>query len=198
MWSTLPDADIAATGAERAHSEGIIDLLSQAEAAEVTILFKEAGPATAGQRPDQARRRRCHRPDRAFGGGGHARAAGATVDAPLDDARPRVLAEAGRLVAEVRPLTWLALRSVPGSTASSSSPSRPVRPRTTSSRSSAGWPRRSGSVTAGRSTRSPRACCRSSSATPRGSSSTTWATARPTARRSASVPPRRPTTSRAS
>ena len=48
VWSTLTDADIAATGAERAHSEGIIDLLSQAEAAEVAILFKEAeaGKAT--------------------------------------------------------------------------------------------------------------------------------------------------------
>ena len=33
-----------------------------------------------GQRPDQARRRRRDRPDRPFGGGGHARAAGATID----------------------------------------------------------------------------------------------------------------------
>src|SRR6186713_278077 len=48
VWSTLTEADIAATGAQRAHSEGIIDLLSQAEAAEVAILFKEAeeGKAT--------------------------------------------------------------------------------------------------------------------------------------------------------
>ena len=35
----------------------------------------------------------------AFGGGGHARAAGASVDAPLAEAQPRVLAEATRLVA---------------------------------------------------------------------------------------------------
>jgi phosphoesterase RecJ-like protein len=40
VWSTLTDADVAATGAVRAHSEGIIDLLSQADAAEVAILFK--------------------------------------------------------------------------------------------------------------------------------------------------------------
>jgi len=33
----------------------------------------------------------------AFGGGGHARAAGATIQAPLADARPRFLAEATRL-----------------------------------------------------------------------------------------------------
>src|SRR4029078_7372534 len=34
VWSSITDADLASTGAERAHSEGIIDLLSQAEAAE--------------------------------------------------------------------------------------------------------------------------------------------------------------------
>ena len=46
VWSSLTEADLAATGADRAHSEGIIDLLSQAEAAEVAILFKEAGRET--------------------------------------------------------------------------------------------------------------------------------------------------------
>ena len=45
-------------------------------------------------------------------------------------------------------------------------------------RSSAGWRRRSGSATAGRSTRSRAASCRCSSAARRGSSSTTSATAR--------------------
>ena len=90
---------IAATGADRAHSEGIIDLLSQAEAAEVAIVFKQSGDSDPGQRPDQARRRRRDRPDRQFGGGGHARAAGASIEAPLEDARPPVLAEATRLVA---------------------------------------------------------------------------------------------------
>ena len=46
VWSSITDADIAATGADRAHSEGIIDLLSQAEAAEVAIVFKQSGEAT--------------------------------------------------------------------------------------------------------------------------------------------------------
>jgi phosphoesterase RecJ-like protein len=98
VWSSLTDADLAATGADRAHSEGIIDLLSQAETAEVAILFKEAGRSTrisVRTRPGGV--------DATvltgrFGGGGHARAAGATVDASLADARPSVLAEAARLV----------------------------------------------------------------------------------------------------
>jgi phosphoesterase RecJ-like protein len=37
-----------------------------------------------------------------FGGGGHARAAGATLDEPLDEARATVVAEAVRLAAAVR------------------------------------------------------------------------------------------------
>jgi phosphoesterase RecJ-like protein len=99
VWSSLTEADLLSTGADRALGEGLIDLLSQAEAAEVAILFKEAGKATrisVRTRPGGV--------DATvltgkFGGGGHARAAGATVDAVLADARPPVLTEANRLVA---------------------------------------------------------------------------------------------------
>jgi phosphoesterase RecJ-like protein len=102
VWSSVTDADYTETGAERAHSEGLIDLLSQAEDAEVAILFKEAGPKetriSVRTRPGGV--------DATvltgrFGGGGHSRAAGATVQAPLPDARPPVLAEATRLAADV-------------------------------------------------------------------------------------------------
>jgi phosphoesterase RecJ-like protein len=102
VWSSVTDADFTETGAERAHSEGLIDLLSQAEAAEVAILFKEAGPKetriSVRTRPGGV--------DATvltgrFGGGGHARAAGATVAASLAEARPAVLAEATRLAAEI-------------------------------------------------------------------------------------------------
>ena len=101
VWSSLTEADVVESGAERAHSEGIIDLLSQAEAAEVAILFKEAGPATrisVRTRPGGV--------DATvltgrFGGGGHARAAGATITSTLAEAQLVVLAEATRLVAEI-------------------------------------------------------------------------------------------------
>ena len=98
-WSTVTDADFAATGADRSHSEGIIDLLSQSDRAEVTILFKEAGEVTR-----VSVRTRPNGVDAtvltgAFGGGGHARAAGATVELPLAEAQAPVLAEAARLVA---------------------------------------------------------------------------------------------------
>ena len=99
VWSSLTEADIAATGADRAHSEGIIDLLSQAEAAEVTILFKQAGNATRVSVRTKPGGVDATVLTGTFGGGGHARAAGASVEAPLDEARPPVLAEATRLVA---------------------------------------------------------------------------------------------------
>lgn len=99
VWSSLTEADIVATGTERAHSEGIIDLLSQAEAAEVAILFKEAGASTRVSVRTKPGGVDATALTGRFGGGGHARAAGATVDAPLDATRSAVLGEAHRLVA---------------------------------------------------------------------------------------------------
>jgi phosphoesterase RecJ-like protein len=102
IHSFLGDADLAATGTLSSHSEGLIDLLAQSETAEVAILFKESGP-------DATRVSVRTKPGGVdatvltgvFGGGGHARAAGATVDAPLPEARRRVLAEAERLAGAV-------------------------------------------------------------------------------------------------
>lgn len=99
VWSSLTEADIVTTGADRAHSEGIIDLLSQAESAEVAILFKQAGSATRVSVRTKPGGVDATVLTGTFGGGGHARAAGASLDLPLDGARPPVLAEATRLVA---------------------------------------------------------------------------------------------------
>ncbi len=102
VWSSLLDSDLAATGTSPADSEGIIDLVAQVEEAEVAIIFKEAG--------DETRISVRTRPGGvdatvltgAFGGGGHARAAGATIHQPIDAARTAVLAEARRLAAAVQ------------------------------------------------------------------------------------------------
>jgi phosphoesterase RecJ-like protein len=102
IHTSLFDADLNATGAIPAHTEGIIDLLAQAENADVAIVFKEAGPATrisVRTRPGGVDATVL---TGAFGGGGHARAAGATLPGPVDTARPAVLAEARRLVAALR------------------------------------------------------------------------------------------------
>jgi phosphoesterase RecJ-like protein len=103
IWSTLRLADLETTDALPAHSEGIIDLLAQAETAEVAMLLKE--------QPDGTTRLSVRtKPGGvdgtvltgAFGGGGHARAAGATIPAPLAEATALAREVAERLAAEVR------------------------------------------------------------------------------------------------
>jgi phosphoesterase RecJ-like protein len=101
IHSTLLDADLAATETLPAHSEGIIDLLAQANEAEVAILFKEAGPSTRISVRTKPGGVDATVLTGAFGGGGHARAAGATVNLPVDQARSAVLSEASRLAARV-------------------------------------------------------------------------------------------------
>src|SRR5947208_2479147 len=102
VWSRLLEEDLKVTGSKPSDSEGIIDLIAQAEDAEVAILFKEAEGSTR-----LSVRTRPGGVDATvltglFGGGGHARAAGATIDRPVEEARPAVLEEARRLASAVR------------------------------------------------------------------------------------------------
>lgn len=97
-WSTLSPADFEASGATNEMSEGMIDMLAQSETGEVAIIFKDQAPQTR-----ISVRTRDGGVDAtvltgAFGGGGHARAAGATLELPVAEARPLVLAEAERLI----------------------------------------------------------------------------------------------------
>jgi bifunctional oligoribonuclease and PAP phosphatase NrnA len=103
IWSTLRLADFEATDAIPAHSEGIIDLLAQSETAEVAMLLKEQPDGTTRL----SVRTRSGGVDATtlsgvFGGGGHARAAGASIEAPLADATKQAVEVALRLAAEVR------------------------------------------------------------------------------------------------
>lgn len=101
VWSSLTDADLTSTGTDATQSEGIIDLLSQAEQAEVAILFREQGSATRISVRTKPGGVDATILTGVFGGGGHARAAGATVALPLPAARESVLAEARRLAGAV-------------------------------------------------------------------------------------------------
>lgn len=102
VWSALDDEDLRTTGTAPAHSEGIIDLLAQADEAEVAILFKEAGEATRISVRTKPGGVDATVLTGRFGGGGHARAAGATINDRLAGAVPLVLAEAERLADAVR------------------------------------------------------------------------------------------------
>jgi len=99
--SSMELADLAATGAASEHSEGIIDLLAQSDTAEVALLLKEKGPETR-----LSVRTKPGGVDAAalcgtWGGGGHARAAGASLPLPLAEARAAVLPVAERFARAV-------------------------------------------------------------------------------------------------
>jgi phosphoesterase RecJ-like protein len=94
---TLPM--LTAAGALPSASEGFIDLLTSVDTAEISVLFKEA---EGGEIRVSVRTRAAADAvaiTAAFGGGGHARAAGCTVPGPLDAARRLVLAECERELA---------------------------------------------------------------------------------------------------
>jgi phosphoesterase RecJ-like protein len=100
-WSDLLDEDLAATGADAFMSEGIIDLLSQAAEAEVILLFKERGPETRLSVRTKDGGVDATVLAGAFGGGGHPRASGATVAAPMAGAVADVVAAAHALARRV-------------------------------------------------------------------------------------------------
>jgi bifunctional oligoribonuclease and PAP phosphatase NrnA len=102
VWSVMSDDDLEAAGAGPQMSEGLIDLLAQSQSAEVAILFKDQGSRTRLSVRTRDGGVDATALTGAFGGGGHARAAGATLDQPLERARPRVLGLARDLLAELR------------------------------------------------------------------------------------------------
>ena len=101
VWSTLQPNDFAESGAAQSASEGLIDLLAQSESGEVSILFKDQGEQTRFSVRTKDGGVDATVLTGTFGGGGHARAAGATVSLPIGEARPLVLSEAERLVRAV-------------------------------------------------------------------------------------------------
>ena len=92
VFATLTAEMLLETGAQPADSEGFVDLLASTRAADVTVLFKQAEPDVTRVSVRTTERADAVAITGAFGGGGHARAAGCTVPAPLADARERVLA----------------------------------------------------------------------------------------------------------
>lgn len=99
VWTSLEDEDLAATGSDATDAEGLSDLISQSATAALAILFKQ----------DAVRSTRISVRTKEggidataltglFGGGGHARAAGATVPLPLAEAEHAVLTAARQLI----------------------------------------------------------------------------------------------------
>lgn len=96
VHASMTAAMLASAGEQPTASEGFVDLLASTKDADVTILFKEVGPEETRVSVRTTARADAVAITSAFGGGGHARAAGCTLAAPLDAARESVLAEAER------------------------------------------------------------------------------------------------------
>jgi len=98
VWSALYEADYAATGAAVADAEGLSDLLSQSASAALMVLFRQNGERTKISVRTREGGEDATVLTALFGGGGHARAAGATLDLPIDDAIQVVLDAARRML----------------------------------------------------------------------------------------------------
>ncbi len=99
VWSSVYESDYATSGATVADAEGLSDLLSQSATAELMILFRQSGERTKISVRTKEGGQDATALTGGFGGGGHARAAGATLDLPIDEAVEAVLAVARRMLA---------------------------------------------------------------------------------------------------
>jgi phosphoesterase RecJ-like protein len=92
VWAAVLKSDLQETAAQPDETEGIVDTLAQVLEADVALFFKEEG---AGETRLSIRTKEegldATKIAALFGGGGHARAAGASIATPLDDAVAAVL-----------------------------------------------------------------------------------------------------------
>jgi phosphoesterase RecJ-like protein len=85
-------AMLAETGEQPTASEGFVDLLGTTKQADVNVLFKEIEPKRVRVSVRTTEKADAVAISSVFGGGGHARAAGCTLEVPLTEARELVLA----------------------------------------------------------------------------------------------------------
>ncbi len=96
VHAVMTTAMLAETGTQPVASEGFIDLLASTKVADVTVLFKEVDPTHVRISVRTSARADAVAITEAFGGGGHARAAGCAIEAPLAVATTRLLDECER------------------------------------------------------------------------------------------------------
>ena len=98
VWAAVLKSDLQETAAQPDETEGIVDTLAQVLEADVALFFKEEG---AGETRLSIRTKEegldATKIAALFGGGGHARAAGATIERPVNEALTLVLARVTEL-----------------------------------------------------------------------------------------------------
>ena len=96
VWGEIALGDFKALGASDADTEGAVNLVASVKGPVVAILLREVEPGTVRVSLRSREGFDVNRVARAFDGGGHAAAAGCTVNGSLDEARSRVIAEVRR------------------------------------------------------------------------------------------------------
>ena len=93
-WARLTDEMLSMTGATREDNEGVVNYLLEIEGVEFAALAEERAGATKFSLRSKRWLDVAQQVARPFGGGGHARAAGCTLDVPMEEALRRVLDQA--------------------------------------------------------------------------------------------------------
>jgi phosphoesterase RecJ-like protein len=95
-WAVITKSDLDELGATDADTDSIINYVRMARGASVAILLREVEPHSIRISLRSRDGIDVNQVARAFGGGGHVAAAGCTIDAPLEEARRRMLDEVRR------------------------------------------------------------------------------------------------------
>lgn len=95
-WGQISMRDYDELGATDADTEGIVNSLSQVKGPKVVILLRETEPGTVRVSLRSRDGVDVNKVAHVFDGGGHAAAAGCTVESSLEDARLQVIAEVRR------------------------------------------------------------------------------------------------------
>jgi phosphoesterase RecJ-like protein len=92
VHASMTLAMLAETGEQPTASEGFVDLLGTTKRADINVLFKEVEPRRVRVSVRTTEKADAVAITSIFGGGGHKRAAGCTLEVPLAEARELVLA----------------------------------------------------------------------------------------------------------
>jgi phosphoesterase RecJ-like protein len=93
VWAVITQSDLREFGATDADTDSVVNVVSQVKGPSVAILLRETEPRSIRISLRSRDGVDVNQIARAFGGGGHAAAAGCTIARPLDAAREAVVAE---------------------------------------------------------------------------------------------------------
>jgi len=99
VWATITRRDLDELGASDADTDSVVNYVGQVKGPRVAVLFREVKPDSIRISLRSRGGVDVNQVARAFGGGGHAAAAGCTIASSLDDARKKLLDEVTKWIA---------------------------------------------------------------------------------------------------